>query len=296
METGSFGFTWRERSTRPALVTAWHARRWLRDACLKWKYPVWVVDYSFSELEQVRVASATRPWRPRVARTLHLYPPETVYWEDYPPRVRAPSDCAYILFLGGDAAGFPALVHPRARYGRFLDPDGSAGALMMDIARTGHEEGEAGFWKAQAHFCALVDRLHRSEPVADETRRIRTSLPPPASSSLVQSVNGYMTEHLAEGISLAALARHLHVSVSTLSHRYRAESGITPMEHLLRLRVNLAKASIVKGQALKAVAESTGFSDASHLSRTFKHLEGVSPRDYLQRLRQADRGGAFTRR
>jgi transcriptional regulator GlxA family with amidase domain len=40
------------------------------------------------------------------------------------------------------------------------------------------------------------------------------------------------------------------------------------------------------------VAESTGFSDAFHLSKTFKRLEGLSPKAYLQSLRHADSGRA----
>ena len=291
MESGSLGYTWKQNTrARPALVTAWHAIRRLSGSCIKWKYPVWVVDYSFSELERVRVASATRPWRPRLARTLHLYPPETVFWEDYPVRTTALSDCAYILFLGGEAAGLADLVHPRARYGRFLDPEGILGPLMLEIARIGHEEGEHGFWQAQATFCTLIDRLHRSEPVEQETRRIQRATPATEPSDLVRSANTYLTARLADGVTLAELATHLHVSVSTLSHRYRAETGDSPMGRLLGTRVNLAKALIVKGQSLKAVAETTGFSDAFHLSKTFKRLEGLSPRAYLQNLRHADHG------
>jgi AraC-like DNA-binding protein len=39
------------------------------------------------------------------------------------------------------------------------------------------------------------------------------------------------------------------------------------------------------GQSLKSVAESTGFSDAFHLSKTFKRLEGAAPKHFLASLR-----------
>ena len=273
------------------MIAAWHAIRRMNAARYKWKYPLWVVDYAFNAVERVRVASRARPWLPRLANTLHLYPPGTVYWEDYPRGAAALSDCAYLLFLGGEAAGLAGLVHPRARYGRFLDPEGIAAALFDGMARIGHEHGERGFWRAQSLFCALIDRLHDSEPVEGETRRIGAPAPAAAESGLVQAAHAYLAGRLAEPVALADLARHLHVSVSTLSHRYREETGETPMGRLLRMRVNLAKAMIVKGQSLKAIADSTGFSDAFHLSKTFKRMEGLSPRTYLRNLRRADRRG-----
>ncbi|MDI6774605.1 MAG: AraC family transcriptional regulator [Verrucomicrobiota bacterium] len=291
MEPGSFGFTWKHNTeVKPALVTAWRAVRRMGVSCFKWKYPVWVVDYAFNEVELVRVGSRARPWRRRQARAAHLYPPDTVFWEDYPARADPVSHCAYVLFLEGEACGLANLVHPRAGYARFTDPDGLLGPMLEDIARIGHKNGELGFWKAQARFCSLLDLLLHSEPVENETRRIRNSPPAEDSSDLVRAANAYLEENAAKRVELSAMARHLRVSVSTLSHRYRREAGESPMNRLLRLRVNLAKALIVKGQSLKSVAESIGFSDAFHLSKTFKRMEGLSPKAYLQSLRRADRG------
>ena len=93
-----------------------------------------------------------------------------------------------------------------------------------------------------------------------------------------------MSRHLTERVAVTDVARHVHVSASSLSHRYREETGVTPMGRLIRMRIDLARALIVKGQPLKIVAEETGFSDAFHLSKTFKRLEGVSPREFLRNM------------
>lgn len=293
MHSDSFGHTWKLRpGLRPALVTAWRALRRLRGVRLKLKFPLWVADYSVNELERVRVGSPARPWRQRTARTLHLYPPETLFWEDYPADARTLSDCRYILFHGGEAADLGQLVHPRVRYVRFEDPDGAVGAQLLAMAETGSASGEAGFWKAQAELCALLDLLLSGERVDDETRRIRVAPLRAGNTPFVQQAREQMGRHLAEGITLEALARHLHVSVSTLSHRYRAETGQSPVQWLLEARINMAKGMLLKGQTLKAVAEATGFSDAFHLSKTFKRLEGVAPRHYLRSLRQTERPAA----
>ena len=292
MQNASYGHAWkRHDGVAPCLLAGWRLVRRMAGVRLRLRYPFWVVDYAFNQLEEVRVGARGRPWHRRAPRTAHLYPPGTAFWERYPARPGTLSQCAYVAFGGGEAAGLGGLVHPRARYGRFLDPEGALGALIAEVARIGHEEREAGFWKAQAAFCALVDRLQRSEPLEDETRRFRSPAPAAEASSLVRATDAYLAGHLAEPVALPELAGHLHVSVSTLSHRYRDETGETPMGRLLRLRVDLAKALVVRGQPLKAVAEATGFSDAFHLSRTFKRLEGVAPREFLRGLRPLRRPG-----
>ena len=56
------------------------------------------------------------------------------------------------------------------------------------------------------------------------------------------------------------------------------------MSRLTKLRINRARGMILKGQPLKTVAAATGFSDAFHLSKTFKSIEGLSPRAWLRLL------------
>jgi len=287
MEPGSFGFSWkRKEQATPALLTAWLAIRRLRGTHMRLRHPAWVLDYEFSPGCLVRVASPSRRWEPRAGGTAHLYAPDTVYWEKYPRRAAPLHRSAYILFLGGEACGLSRLIDPRLRYGRFLDPDGRLGKRLEEIARSGHEEGETGFWRAQSLLCAVMDMLLRGAPAENRSRRIGVPHPVNEVSVFVKSANAYMDEHLADRIGLTSIARHLHISVSSLSHRYRNETGESPMGRVIRMRINLAKGMIVKGQPLKAVAEATGFSDAFHLSKTFKRMEGVPPRTYLRGLRR----------
>jgi len=70
------------------------------------------------------------------------------------------------------------------------------------------------------------------------------------------------------------------MSVSALAHRYRAATGETPMTTVKRARLDLAKGLLAKGYRLKEIASQVGFADEFHLSKTFKQVEGVSPRAY----------------
>ena len=268
----------------PTLISAVHMTR-LFTGLHRFRHPQWVVDYVVNTVGRVRVTSPSRPWRPRLSQTLHLYPPGTVYWEDFSTGGQALCDFSFVFFWGGQAAGLDRLIAPRAGYARFLDPEGLTGPLIEEIARIGQQSGDGGFWQAQAAFCRLIDFLLKGAPTEEaETRLIGHPAPAPAPSDLVRKTDAYLAQHLAGPVARADLAKHVNIATSTFSHRYRAETGETPMTRLMRLRMDRAKMLLLGGQKLAAIAEATGFYDAAHLAATFKRIEGVSPRAYRQGL------------
>lgn len=277
---------WGIVGANPSLTEIAHVTRGPEDATWRhcWKHRVWTLVDTFNTATQWRIGSATSPWRTRLANTLLLIPPGTPYWEDFLPDMHDPSEMAWVKFVGGDTA-VRSLIPPGRRYARFLDPERQAGGLLKEIVTIYHERGQRGFWPAQSAFCLLLTRLQESEPMAGDeeaTRRIGAPAAAATPTGLVQRVNAHLPQCIARPLKLADLARHLNVSVSLLSHRYREQTGETPRRHLLRLRLDQAKAMLVTGYTLKEIADATGFANAFNLSRTFKRLEGVSPREYLR--------------
>ncbi|MFH1023839.1 MAG: helix-turn-helix transcriptional regulator [Planctomycetota bacterium] len=287
MDVRSFGHTWdRHRGVAPELLAAWRVARGLRGNRARFRYSAWVLDYAFTDCGRFRIGSGSSPWQPRIPQTAHLYSPGTVYWEDYRQKTEPVCQSAHIIFLGGEVGGLSRPMTQPTHRARFVDPRGILGRLIEQIAQIGQARKENGFWPAQALFFNVLDHLHTSEPIGKDVRRIRTFPTPVPPSGFVREVNAYLEAHASERVDLAIIARHLHVSISTLAHRYRQETGEPPMSRLIRLRVNRARGLLLGGQPLKAVAAATGFSDAFHLSKTFKRMEGVSPRHFLARLRE----------
>jgi AraC-like DNA-binding protein len=270
------GHQWDARPpVRPALHNSYHADGPAPRNCAHVRHPRWALDYVFSAGGMCRVGAMTYPWQPRHARTAHLYPPGTDYWEDtrHIDRLHSVS----VTFDDDPATTLWDLIPKGRPCAEFDDPGGHLGECLASIARTGRDRGEAGFWQAQARFFSVLDWLHQAAPADHGAYRL-AFVPEP---SFAARVDAYLRAHLAQPVTLAALARHLHVSASTLSHRYREEAGLGPLAAHLRLRINLARQLVQRGQPLKRVAEATGFYDAYHLSRTFKRIEGVSPRAFL---------------
>jgi AraC-like DNA-binding protein len=273
------GYTWPVvPGVVPGLLSAYaYVRQEQRVARLN-AHPVWALDYSLTACGRVRIGSARALWLARPPRVAHLYAPQTRYWENM-PGAPLPCESAYITFTGGEAAGLAAVLDNGAA--RLVDPSGQLGDLLCRAARIGSEQGSAGFWPAQGLLCAIIDLVRRSTVNADRTRLVGNPVET-RGSGFAATVRQYLHAHAVERVSLAAAARHAHVSVSTLSHRYARETGETPLTTLMRARLNLAKGMLQKGERLKNIAERVGFADEYHLSKTFKRWEGVSPREYAR--------------
>ena len=284
MKNDTYGHWWgRTAEARPAVVETCHVtkrpHRWYR----RWKFPDWVINYTLApSSESYRLVSASRPWQERLPHTLHLHPPGALHWQ----RVRkgSLSRTVYVKFLGGEAAGLNALVDPKTRCGRFLDPDNIAGALLEEIAHIGQDQGDRGFERAQSVLWALIARLKESVPAEGGARRTGDRAPAPAPSDLVEKVDAYLAAHVAQQVKLSELARYLNLSVSLVSHRYREETGLPPKKRLTQMRMDLVKKMLLSGQSLKAAAVAAGIPDPYYLSRAFKREEGISPRTYRKQL------------
>jgi AraC-like DNA-binding protein len=80
-------------------------------------------------------------------------------------------------------------------------------------------------------------------------------------------------------ISAADLAKSIHISESRLLHLFKSSMGISLRRYLLWLRVRSAVLHITQGGSFSDAAYAAGFSDAAHLTRTFKDMFGINLRD-----------------
>ncbi len=85
----------------------------------------------------------------------------------------------------------------------------------------------------------------------------------------------------AEKWSLPRMARSSSMSVSTLLRVFRNATGTTPVEYLLRLRLENAKAMLAETSwPIGEVALRCGFHDSNYFSRKFAERFRLSPRCY----------------
>ena len=95
-----------------------------------------------------------------------------------------------------------------------------------------------------------------------------------------------MEAKLAEDLSLDALARESGYGRTHFLRLFRATTGETPHQYLLRLRINRAQSMILhRGGNLVDIALASGFSAHAHFSRVFKQVLGRSPSEFRRSLR-----------
>jgi len=88
-------------------------------------------------------------------------------------------------------------------------------------------------------------------------------------------------------LRIEQFARELGMSVSSLQHRFKAVTALSPQQFQKRLRLQEAR-RLMLGEDLDAAsaASRVGYQDASHFNREYKSLFGVPPMRDVQRLRE----------
>lgn len=92
-----------------------------------------------------------------------------------------------------------------------------------------------------------------------------------------EMLNDYGSSH-----TLEELAKKAGYSPGHFSAIYRRYYNISPIDDLLRYRLNIAKGDLQKGQlSVTEISRKCGFASIHHFSRFFKKHTGVSPSNYI---------------
>ncbi|MFC8761957.1 MULTISPECIES: GlxA family transcriptional regulator [Streptomyces] len=113
-----------------------------------------------------------------------------------------------------------------------------------------------------------------------QTQFTQTPLPPERGVSFADT-RAWAMGHLDEPLGLTDLARHAGVSVRTLSRRFHAETGVSPLQWLLHQRVERAKELLeTTGLPMDGVARASGLGSADSLRHHLLRRTGLTPSAY----------------
>jgi AraC-like DNA-binding protein len=84
--------------------------------------------------------------------------------------------------------------------------------------------------------------------------------------------------------TLDSLAESVHYTPDHLVRLFRKYKGVTPMEYVIRCRMEAAQQMLLfSGLPVARVAEAAGYNDLSHFSRQFSLRSGMSPTAFRRR-------------
>ena len=90
-----------------------------------------------------------------------------------------------------------------------------------------------------------------------------------------------------QDVSLKTLADLSGLSTSRFMHLFTEAAGVPLRQYILRLRLQRAWVELLAGTTVTSAACSAGFSDAAHLTRTFRRVLGVTPTALFPRNRSS---------
>ncbi|MCX4734984.1 GlxA family transcriptional regulator [Streptomyces sp. NBC_01363] len=154
-------------------------------------------------------------------------------------------------------------------------------------------------------LCLHLITLDHGVPVAIETERqvfMQLHAPadadadaeeaPPAASRLRAGPHSlgptirWMEAHLYHPLTLNDIADHAGLTARGLNRRFQAETGLSPLQYLLRARVQAAQRLLERGdEPVERIAARTGFGTSANLRHHFQHHTGTGPRVYRTAFR-----------
>jgi AraC-like DNA-binding protein len=84
--------------------------------------------------------------------------------------------------------------------------------------------------------------------------------------------------------SLQELAKAAGMSRARFAVRFLQIVGVTPFDYLADWRIGVAQTLLKRGQPLKIVAPSVGYSSSTALTRVFSRRLGLSPTEWISRI------------
>ena len=99
---------------------------------------------------------------------------------------------------------------------------------------------------------------------------------------VVEQIIDYLDCHYNEKISLDQIARNMYLSPFFIYNIFKIETGDTPINHLIKVRMEIAKLLLDKQKdaSIQDIALCVGYDDAYHFSKLFKKHFGESPSNY----------------
>ena len=131
-----------------------------------------------------------------------------------------------------------------------------------------------------AESLANVLAVHLIRHYAGRPARASAELSAIPTRAVSQAVR-FIHANYARELSLADIGVAARLSSFHLTRVFKKAMGVSPHQYLVQVRVNSARALLTSGagrQSLAEVAAAVGFSDQSHLTRQFKRVLGLTPK------------------
>lgn len=94
-------------------------------------------------------------------------------------------------------------------------------------------------------------------------------------------IKEYIDQNFTADLCLSQLSSAVYISQTYLSHVFKADMGVSPMQYLINKRIALAKQLLSTTKtSVSQIAIECGYDDPVYFSQVFKRMVGDSPKKY----------------
>ncbi len=104
----------------------------------------------------------------------------------------------------------------------------------------------------------------------------------PELTALTEKIRKELDGTPAEQRSLEEMAAEAGISRYSLIRRFKKAYGLPPHAYLQNRRIRYCQSALKQGREMSAVALEAGFTDQSHMIRTFRLYTGMTPGEYIR--------------
>ncbi|MGW0212633.1 GlxA family transcriptional regulator [Streptomyces sp. NPDC003233] len=131
----------------------------------------------------------------------------------------------------------------------------------------------------------LVAAPYRS---GGQAQYVPRSVPEPLGERFA-ATREWALHRLGEPLTLTVLARHAAVSPRTLSRRFVEDTGYTPMQWVMRARIDLARELLERSErSIVQIAADVGLGTGTNLRTHFQQILGTTPSEYRRTFTQGE--------
>ena len=142
----------------------------------------------------------------------------------------------------------------------------------MELKNPGYED------ICQAYMEILIIRLMRTTSLAVPTEPQTVS-----TNRQCAAVQRYIDLHFKEALTLEQLADEGHMNKYYLSHAFKREYGVSPINYMISRRIEESKYLLAETDlSMSQIAQLLGFSSLSYFSQVFRKTQRLSPMEYRQ--------------
>ncbi|MFD9303366.1 GlxA family transcriptional regulator [Streptomyces sp. NPDC060048] len=182
-----------------------------------------------------------------------------------------------------------ARLHPRIEvdpdgavvaHGPFFSAAGVLGGLDLCLRLITLDHGESVVIETERQAF-----LQLQAPADDPTGDVSATALAPSDGSLEEVVR-WMEANLEQPLTLAAIADRAGLGTRTLTRRFRTETGISPLQYLLRARIQLAQRLLERtDDPVERIAARTGLGTPANLRHHFHRSTHTTPVIYRTAFR-----------